>query len=63
MKRTIKTTPPPVDYERRERNYGEWTIAIAVAYILIASTWWLAGFVNQTRFRTAPLTGGTMLQQ
>lgn len=60
MKRTIKNES---EEARKERNFGEWIIAVAVVYILVASTWWLAGFVNQTRFCTDPLIGQTMLQQ
>ncbi len=62
MKRTIKLPTSTPHYERRERSPSEWIIAIAVVYILVASTWWLAGFVNQSRFCTDPLTGGTTMQ-
>jgi hypothetical protein len=62
MKRTTKTPNLLADYECRDRKYSEWIIAFAVIYILVASTWWLAGFVNQSRFCTDSLTGDSMIQ-
>ena len=59
MKRTIKNDSSA----KQEHNYSEWLLAVAVVYVLVASTWWLAGFVNQTRFCTDPLTGNALLQQ
>jgi len=58
MKRTIKNE----SISRKESNYSEWIIATAVVYILIASTWWLAGYVNQTRFCTVSSPGVNLMQ-
>jgi len=46
----------------RDRNYREWLEAIAIIYILVASSFWLGGFLSRTRLCTDPYSGQTMLQ-
>jgi len=61
MKRQIKNGDEYSPKERN-RNIREWLEAIAIIYILVASSFWLGGFLSRTRFCTDPYTGETMVQ-
>ncbi len=61
MERTIENGSEE-SKKSRALNARLWLEAIAIIYILVASSFRLGGFVSRTRFCTDPLTGETMSQ-